>query len=228
MRAFLLLGFAVAVLAIVGVEDMSGQRRELSPHEYRSAVFDERKQATDRPVRQVSDVQRFENGTVILSERTVLEYATTGSFRRVIKTVDRGTARETEEIKIGDTVYSRNDGGPWAKIKLNTRGTWASTGRGIGTAAGSGSCRLEQFSIDEVMLGDAKAELFEEFRVASIYNSGRQQIEFTETRYWFDLNKDLIKYESVIGSFHPRKETERTVTTYEYDPKIKIEAPSGS
>jgi hypothetical protein len=58
-----------------------------------------------------------------------------------------------------------------------------------------------------------------------LINANGPELMFTELRKW--IGEDGLPYreETVRGKLSPREETAKRVVTYEYDPKIKIEAP---
>ena len=99
------------------------------------------------------------------------------------------------------------------------------SGSGIGSGSGNGSassCLVRQLTVESVFLGTVPARLFEQIDISK-HDDG---LLVEEERTWFGENGDLLQIESITGTYSPRTVIIRTSVKYEYEPNIKIEAPT--
>ena len=112
--------------------------------------------------------------------------------------------------------YTRKDGGIWTKVDLGQ------SRYGSGNASGSASSRqCDQYSVDTTSINGRPMQLFEWLSIDAFTN----ELLFHEMRKWIGDDGLPYREEDVKGKLSPREETKRIVTTYDYDPSIKIEAP---
>lgn len=162
--------------------------------------------------------EMFENGVVVRSDYSLHEYLAEDRERYLRRATEGGKTSESESIFIGHFRYTRSDDGPWTKTDVRIGGS----GSGSGNGSGSGSsCSVRQLTGESVFVGNFPARLFEEIEVTR-HDDG---LLVEEDRTWIGENGDLLQEESIKGTFSPRNIITRSTAKYEYDPKIKIEAP---
>lgn len=208
--------FFLAGFICLGVCDAAAQKQLVD----RSAYLQVRSKATDglyekkRSVETISE--EYLDGVVVLTVTRVYQYLASDNYRFHHKTqTSAGITTETEEIRVGHFLYRRDNSGPWTKEELrnslpNYRG-----------AVSPSRMELSQITVESVFLGSFLAELYEDLIVAN----GRSGLDLTEKRLWIGQDGSLLQEETVNGTFSPRVVSKRTITKYEYDPNIKIEAP---
>ncbi|MBS1796098.1 MAG: hypothetical protein JSS81_19760, partial [Acidobacteria bacterium] len=116
---------------------------------------------------------------------------------------------ELERIIIGTTIYNRSENGKWELYK----------------PADDKSVTLMILSpagfIKKTTLDGRAVVVYEQ---KSTKQTDKKEFD-VKTRYWFDEQNRLLKTESVETARETR-ETTRSVTVYEYDANIVIEAPA--
>jgi hypothetical protein len=157
------------------------------------------------------------DGVVTTSNTYVSEYLLPDRKRYYSQKVEDGKVTEFEQITIDHWEYTRTDGGAWKKVDL--RGQAGGTGYGSGSGSAGMSCR--QFSVENVIISGVSAKLFESLDVTSL----GQELSFHESKHWIGEDGTPHRTEQFKGRLHPRVETFREITTYDYNPNIKIEAP---
>ncbi|HEY0458508.1 MAG TPA: hypothetical protein VGC97_05100 [Pyrinomonadaceae bacterium] len=114
-----------------------------------------------------------------------------------------GAPQKRETIFIGKNIYVRENGGAW---KLEESKQTESLAISVSSAV---------ILVEETTLNGQPVRVYEE--KGNSYSNG----DFV-SKYWFTTEGELLKSE--VESRKPN-ETSRTVTIYEYDANIKIEAP---
>lgn len=208
--------FVLAVVLSLGVE-ANAQRRMISAREYMLPLSAPKERSWEKSRREETTDETFANGAVVRSVVTVNEVLLPDHSRYYGKETVDGVTTEFEQIKIEFMLYKRTNKGPWTKIDLRGSG-----GTGSGNGSGAGISRLcDQYSVEDVVINSKQAKLYE----AIVINSDTNELKFNEVRRWVSDTGLPYREEVVSGKLSPREETKRTVTTYEYDPNIKIEAP---
>jgi hypothetical protein len=203
------------VFALASFSELIAQRQIISSREYSEAAYNRENKWYEKSRRVVSIDETFSNGAVTKSIMIVSEVLLPDKERFYSKSTSGNKVAEYERIKIDYMEYTRIDGGAWTKVDLRQTG---GTG-GLSTGSGSTSC--DQYSVEATWLNSMSVQLFE---ALTIENKGNE-LWFRESRHWIGENKLPYQTEMVKGKFSPRDVTSRLVTTYEYDPAIKIEAP---
>lgn len=121
-----------------------------------------------------------------------------------------GKTSKVEFIAIGEKEYVREDGKKWKKYTPETEPEF---GSGIGNSRGG---KL----IEKTTFNGKKVTVYEE--ETNSYSDEYE--ENSVTGYWFDDDGELLKTEARNLNLKTN-EVSKVVTIYEYDSKIKIEAP---
>jgi len=214
----LFFGFFVLSSIFLAAHDVDAQRKAISSSEYYSGIYPKPAVPWSERSRRVEDIEETINdGVVTKSNTTVSEFLLPDRRRYYTKKVEDGKVTEFERITIEHWEYTRENGGAWTKVDLRGR----AGGTGYGSGSGSGGTACTQFSVESVIINGISAKLFEALWVTSI----GQELSFHESRRWIGDDGLPYREEEVKGMVHPRIETFRDSTTYDYNPNIKIEAP---
>lgn len=205
------------VFALASFSELTAQRQIITSKEYYDAAYNSESKWYEMSRRVVSTDETFSNGAVIKSIMTVSEVLLPNRERFYRKSVEGNKIAEYEQVKIDYMEYTRIDGGTWTKVDLRQSGR----GSGIGSGLGTGHISCSQYSVEPTSLNGLSMRLFEFL----IIENKDHELWFRESRHWIGENKLPYQTETVKGKFSPRDVTSRLVTTYEYDPNIKIEAP---
>ena len=129
------------------------------------------------------------------------------------KTGDKET--RSEFIRIGYMEYRRENNEPW--VSKDLRGS----GIGSGSGSGSGSVSCQQYTEETDTVEGISARKLRQLLIEKT----SEGLSFDDMSVWLDQSGLFLKTERVKGLLEPRIEKTRSVMTYEYDPKITIEAP---
>ena len=206
--------FLLALL-LVTIGPAFSQRQLISSKDYLSAVYarPDGVPANER-MRRIETIQEtMDSGTVIKTSTIVEEFAPPGRTRRFEKALENGKTSETESILVDRILYTRKDDGAWWKDDLrNDSQTY-----GVGSDAG-GACA--QYAVENVVVDGTPVKLFTELIV-----TGGKELKFFESRTWIASDGLRYRFESSKGQLSPRVETWRSVSIYDYEAKVKIDAP---
>jgi len=124
-------------------------------------------------------------------------------YRSTTTFVKDGAPQKQEAIFIGEKIYVRENGGAW-KLEESKQ-----------TERVAISFTSAVKLVEETTLNGQPVRVYEE--KGDSYSNG----DFV-SKYWFTIEGELLKSDQEIKKSN---ETSRTVTIYEYDANIKIEAP---
>ena len=206
-----------ACFVVLGVSAFA-QRKTIDQREWSNAIYGKPINPWYQRNHRVETLrENFTDGVVTRSSTTVSESVQPDRHRYYSKNVENGTTFERDSITIGDFNYSRENGGAWKKIDLRKSGLDAvSTG-----GTGSDSMACSQFSVEPAVINGIAVKLYERVDVTTFEGL----LTVRESRRWISEDGTPYREEEVYGTVSPRTERTRTTTTYEYDPRIKIEAP---
>ncbi|HMO81704.1 MAG TPA: hypothetical protein PKD24_13020 [Pyrinomonadaceae bacterium] len=208
--------FCILVCIFAFANEAVSQKNLATVAELETALKKEREFRGNNAYRMETVSESYVDGQVVVLTRRVFEYS--DSRMRAVRNIQEGdVTNETERIDADGFYYIRENRGPWEKH---------SSMSSLVTTSGlfpipSFSIVCEQISVEDTFLDHRPARLFEKISI------GRSEYGFTlgERNYWFREDGALLRFEETKGTFSPRILQEREVTTYEYDPSIKIEAP---
>lgn len=124
--------------------------------------------------------------------------------------------RYTEWIYIGDKIFLRQGAKEKWKIYVESENSYgAGVGNGTGSSIEKPEITVEYKLTTNQMLRNQQSDLYQKITTRKYKNS--EPFVHTES-YWFDKEGFFISYKS-------ENEYQRETIDYEYDPKIKIEAP---
>ncbi len=190
------------------------QTRQISANEFYTSSYNAQKLMNERSSRMVTKTDTMENGATVKSISKIYERLLPDRERFV--TTEKIGDKETrsEYIRIGYMEYRRENNEPWTSKDLR--------GSGNGSGGGSGSVSCAQFTEEIVTIDGTAARKLRQYMVERT----PEGLSYDDMTSWFDQNSGLLlKSERFKGLLEPRVEKSQSVTTYEYDPNIKIEAP---
>ena len=136
-----------------------------------------------------------------------------------IRTFD-GKVKRIEQIDIGKMKYCKKDDGVW---KLSESYCIGGSGNGGPSNIASNKYYLEKKRID----GKAIKVFHNYITYTNIYSPNKETegLTFEETIFWLNSNDLITRQEIRKGLVNSGKVRTTNLSTYTYDPNIKIEAP---
>jgi hypothetical protein len=210
--------FGMLALASVFALNVPAQRKIISSKEYIDAVMKPLGPKYYEKSRRVETMDEIlADGVVTKSVFRIYEVLLPNRAREYSKTIEGDKATEFEQITIDYMQYTRKDGGAWIKVDLRQSG---SLGYGSGSASGS-TRQLDQYSVETTSINGQSTQLYDWLSIDTSSN----ELMFHEMRKWIGIDGLPYREEDLRGKLSPREDTKRIITTYDYDPKITIEAP---
>ena len=205
--------FGLAVIFLTGAV-VFGQERSLEKAEFEAVV----KQATDKSLsktrRETETIEMFAGGSSSPTSTRKSVSEVVPPDRYYIRDVDNNS----ERIRIGTKWFSRKNNEAWKQES------------GLGYGRGNGCGANVEYAVYKVFentkLGAQTVSLYE---MTSKLNdmsctTEKSRIEIWVERYWIARDGTLLKEEKLTQDGEKRL-LKRFETVYEYDPKIRIEAP---
>lgn len=207
------LAILLTVLTAFTIQALS-QRVVISKKIYSALQSKTTKLSDSGPKRIKYEWQTMKDGIVVNSSYDIFEEDRKGRMREYNWKSDAGVISTTEEIYIGDDeCYAKKNGAAW------DRSCGFGGGR-IGPGLQYFPNQFDDYSIESVFLDGATMQLLEHYTV--FQNS---PMTFTDDRIWIRGDGKVHGRQSISGTLNPREESERFVSSYEYDPNVKIEPP---
>jgi len=203
---FILLS-AVASLAFA-------QTKQISANEFFTANSNAQQLMRERSWRTVMKTDTLDGASVAKSISKIHEKLLPDRERFLVTEKIGDKETRNEFIRIGYMEYRRENNEPW--VSKDLRGS----GNGSGSGSGGGVACMQYTEELDAVEGISARRL----RQLSIEKTS-QGLTFDDMSVWLDQNGLFLKTERVKGLLEPRIEKTRSVMTYEYDPKITIEAP---
>jgi len=192
------------------------QTKQISANEFYTANSNAQQLMRERSWRTVMKTDTQDGTSVAKSISKIHEKLLPDRERFLVteKIGDRET--RSEYIRIGFMEYRRENNEPW--ISKDLRGTGSGSGSGMGNGAG---CSCVQYTEESDAVEGVSARRLRQLSI----EKNSDGLSFDDMSVWLDQNGLFLKTERVKGLLEPRVEKTRSVMTYEYDPKITIEAP---
>lgn len=193
----------------------SAQIKQISQDQFYAAGFSARKLLGERPSRQTTKTDLLDGAAIVKSVTRLEEHLPPDRWREVVTEKAGGKEARAESVRVGFMEYNRKNNEPWTAVDLR--------GGGHGDGVGMASYSCAQFT-EETAFADGGA--VRKLREYKIDRAGREGLTFSDMIVWLDRNSGaFLKMEIVTGLLEPRVVKSQTVTTYEYDANLKIEAP---
>jgi hypothetical protein len=210
--------FGVYLALFCAAIPIFAQDRIIDKKEYDSIYQKSQPFLENRAYRSTSISEQYNRGGSPETRTSVYEFVPPDRYHSVYSWTDSKGLRKSESITIGDQMWNRMDDGLW-KV--------AESGSGSGSGSGFGGQLIERVIEYKVTSGvkvDSKTADLYQFTVTNKFASGNGAFQTGSTeRRWFNKKGMILKSENI--STRDGSSINGTTTTYEYDPKIKIEAP---
>lgn len=138
----------------------------------------------------------------------------------ILKSTADGKTKRTEQINIASVKYCKREGEEW---KIVT--SYCIPGGGIG---GPSNIIQSVYEKESGKLNKQKVTILRNYTTyLNTYSktADKDGPSYMEFRYWLNSEGLIVQFESKKGLVSSSKPSSTTVERYEYDPKIKIEAP---
>lgn len=221
-----LFGIAVVLFSLT-VSSLYGQRKEINQKEYNELMNKIRENTRKYSYRLINVKTRYRQDGITIqeTERNVTEYVPSGNRRFsseiVNHVIDRTTI--TELIKIDGIEYRKVNNGKWGIVSSRTV---------IGNEnIISKEYKYKKYYLMENVRIDGQTVNIIEFENEDILkykNFSNSKIIETQNYYrWKWIIKDglFLRFEAVSEKANPKTSISNSISNYEYDPNIKIEAP---
>lgn len=209
-------GMLAVMLLSVLTSSVFSQRKEVACDK-----FEEIKRVADRflssePYRVRRTFETFKGTDTIPTKvsKSMTEYLPSGSVHNLYGLDKEDKKERSERIKVGDTIFTKKGDADWVKL---TSGDNPPPPK---AATSSKMC----FAFPKEKLDGKDTAKFEvETSFKSWQADGKEVVLTGRMTYWFSNDRHFVK--TIGETDKSRPEHNRTTDTYEYDPKIKIEAP---
>ncbi|HEY8562299.1 MAG TPA: hypothetical protein VIL74_18125 [Pyrinomonadaceae bacterium] len=184
-----------------------------------------------RETRTIEDVTPKDDRFKFFS-RSVLEFAPPNRSRLLYESESWLHRKRTETIRIDQKFYLREDDGEWTEKNL------AEFQKTLKSVSGSDFLtadeQTEYKTLGTQILNDLKTTVYVRIeRRKTIYKPKREERFWTSvTKFWLDETGGIVREEELSEARAAAEKTspetpyrERRTTVWEFDPKIKIEAP---
>jgi hypothetical protein len=169
--------------------------------------------------RHIQKIDSTWNG-VKTQEEWTYEYQPPDRIRYLhVRTFD-GKTKRTEQINIGEQKYCKEGSEAWYRSKSYCIGGSAS--------GGPSDITKEEYRRKNARLQDKDVVIYSNHTI--FVNKYSKTVDtdgptYWESKYWFDKNGLILRSELRRGLVKEPKPYYEMIETYQYDPKIKIEAP---
>ncbi|MEQ1762654.1 MAG: hypothetical protein ABL984_05835 [Pyrinomonadaceae bacterium] len=206
---------------------LSAQTKELTKHEYAVLAYGAQAK-TEREMRRVKTVHIYQNGVDVgdVISETIEYEPSINEYSLTIRKAAKGTIRE-EYILADEQEFVRQGTGRWKRKKKDRRPIPTTIGTGAVTD-GSGDSPVKQETevfrrVGSEMIDGHETQVIEKiWTIVDNVGSSKRTSEFYQ-RLWIQSDGRVKKEES--RSTENGNAWSHTVSVYEYDPTIKIEAP---
>lgn len=184
-----------------------------------------REMLADKVLRITTMDARFEKGnkTPVTYEKYISETVPPDRNRFVVEKKTAKGIEQTEYIDIGRDRFVKRNGGEWEIFEPT------GSGRGTGSGTGSGEePKIETTSKNVLKKGEKinnqTVDLYQVVTNRKYIYPTKTYTDVQTESFWFDRNGRFVK---TVEEYHDGEtgKVSRKTVEYEYDPKIKIEAP---
>jgi hypothetical protein len=215
--------FFLLALLVCGFFKASAQEDAFKDEDLTTLIKTAQQKLEGQTYRSTSFYLLYKNGSTIpdITEKRIREIQPPDREHVVFESETGFVAKRFEYIRIGDKFYSRVDNGEW---RLGGLGN----GSGGGSGNGSGIAKIERsvertFKKGEIV-NNQVTDFYETKTTIKYIYPTRTFTNVSKYGYWFDANGRFVKTETEYES-DDVKTLSRSKIEYEYDSKIKIEAP---
>lgn len=206
--------FLTLLFAVFSITAFS-QIKQISANDFYTSYSNGHKILYERSYKMETKTETMEAGNLVKSVDRIEERLLPDKFHsiEIEKVGDKETKNEL--IRIGYMQYSRQNSEPWTVKDL--RG-----GSGSGNGSGSGSSvSCVQFTEEPDFVNGIPARKTRQYLI----ERSSDGLTYDDFANWIAQDGALVKSERSKGLLEPKVERTHSVVTFEYDPKITIEAP---
>ncbi|HEX8735848.1 MAG TPA: hypothetical protein VF721_11020 [Pyrinomonadaceae bacterium] len=213
-KLFLLLIFCLA--AATGV---FGQAKQISRKEYYQWYREAFKKRFEASRREVIKKQYYKDGKLSGTIETVNEFLKPDRQRYLRVEKSGGQTTKLEIIQTGKAYYCRKNDEDWTPSNK-----WCEDGYGSGLSniVNSG------YTVEKTKIDNQEAQIYQEYITYKNNYSpdkDKEALSYRQEKIWVDGDGFIVRHETESGLLEPRRIYSRETGTYEYNPKITIEAP---
>ncbi|MBC7795953.1 MAG: hypothetical protein H7Z37_03660 [Pyrinomonadaceae bacterium] len=207
MRYFLSLTFGILL-----VTSSLYAQRQISVEEYNKAQSNLASESPKLSKRVQINSEQFVKGKLVRATFTTFETIPPNKYHSTIRTEINGKITYDEWITIGESYYSRKNNGRWT-----TRGFFTDV-----AVEPENPLDKRTFTVEDVNYNGETARYYEQtIYYADDYNN---RSRYYKIGTWINTNQFLLKQEVKEGSSE-QEISKHTISTYDYNAKIKINAP---
>jgi len=195
------------------------QEKQISRDEYIAASRNAYTKARGLNRRNVTKIQTFTDGKLTWDEQWQYEYDLPDNIHYVHVVSTNGKTIRTEEVDIAKTRYCKRDDAPWQPVTSSCIG---------GGTGGSPMNDTTKYSVEKVKLDGKDVSLYRQntsYKDNYSKTKDTEGLSFSELKMWINKDGLMVRQEQTSGLIDPKTVRHSTIDTYEYDPKIKVEAP---
>lgn len=225
MRKLSFINFLILLFCFTSL-NVYGQRKEISEKEFSSPYQKAVEKTGKLSHRIVSERFVFGNdeSKIRIADKGLTEFALPDNLRSYLQSVDEfGRKFSFEFIRYEGVVYQRRDEGEWAKKDL------MNPPNPVKSIANNDNAKY--YLTENVKLDGNNADLFEleiEYKHQTPNPQTKEvfvSITKRKEKRWIGKDSLLLKIEMVDEAINPARTLSRRTQIYQYDPKIKFEAP---
>ncbi len=196
-----------------------GQEKLIEKNQYSETIDKGYEHLKEKPFRAVFTSEFFNdrNSTSTVMWKSIREFVPPDRHRWL----NERDGEKKETIEIGPREYYKINNGEWKEGREPISG-------GIGSGVGSASVEYESYKLYEnVKLDGKKVNLYEMVKRLTEFSTRNDGDEIWTRKTWIGKYGLIIKVQEEYETVG-KKSFRRQTTIYEYDSKIKIEAPKMS
>jgi hypothetical protein len=209
----------IACVLLTSAFALFAQEKEITKDEYYSPWRAARTKARELNRRNISKTERFIDGKVSDTDEWRYEYDGKDKIHYVHIVNSNGKTFRTEEITIGQTRYCKKNDGPWEQVTSSCIG---------GGASSMPNTKSVKYTVEKAKLSNKEVSLYVEYityKDTFSKNEANEGLSYNDSRFWLSKDGLIVREERSSGLIDPKRLNKVTVDTYEYDTRIRIEAP---
>lgn len=210
--------FILVSLFFLCTSFVAGQQT-ITREEFWKPIREASAKARHYPRRHVQKINSIWNG-VKTQEAWTYEYQPPDRIRYIHMKTRDGKTQRIEQINIGEKKYCKKDAGVWL-----VSASYCIGGSGSG---GPSNIITEEYRREKTKLKNIDVVTYSNHTVYTNTNSKTVQTDgpsYWDSKHWFDNDGLILRSEHRRGLLKEPEPYYQQVETYEYDPKIKVEAP---
>ena len=214
---------SVLLIAICGLmtAGVFAQSRSITENEYNAVWRPATEKARTLNRRHVQRIEDYRDGKLFSTNEWQYEYVLPDRIHYVHIETYEGKTTRTEQINIGKSIYCKRDDGKWhVDFEMCIGGSFGGAGNGISK---------QTFSVEDVIVDGKPMKRYQRYYTSiSIYpeTPEKNAVLFSDSTFWLRDDGLITRQEIRTGKLNPEVVQDKTIETYEYEPKgLQIDAP---